>query len=166
MGHVHLGRQGFGTGEQDWGYITVRPGAEMFWWLYYTTADAENYTERPLIIWLQGGPGGSSTGYGNFAELGPLDLDLQARNYTWVKNANVLFIDNPVGTGFSIAADDTALCTDNVQISADLVEFMQQFYKAFPKFKKVPLYVFGQSYGGKMAVEFALNLYKVTCLDF
>lgn len=74
----------FGTFRQDFGYVDVRPGAHMFYWLFYTTADVTNYTERPLIVWLQGGPGGSSTGIGNFEILGPLDLSLQERNYTWV----------------------------------------------------------------------------------
>lgn len=70
--------------EQNYGYVTVRPGAHMFYWLFHTTANVANYTERPLIVWLQGGPGGSSTGIGNFDILGPLDLSLQERNYTWV----------------------------------------------------------------------------------
>lgn len=134
----------------------------MFWWLYYTTANVENYTQRPLIIWLQGGPGASSTGYGNFAELGPLNMDLETRNYTWVKNANILFIDNPVGSGFSYVDSYDAFCKNNTQIATDLVEFMKVFYKTLPEFRKVPLYIFGQSYGGKMAVEFALKLHKVS----
>lgn len=57
----------------------------MFWWLYFTLANVEHYTERPLIVWLQGGPGGSSTAVGNFQILGPLDEDFNERNYTWVK---------------------------------------------------------------------------------
>lgn len=137
----------------------------MFWWLYYTTADVENYTERPLIIWLQGGPGASSTGYGNFAELGPLNMDLETRNSTWVRNANVLFIDNPVGSGFSYVDSDEALCTNNTQIAEDLVEFMKGFYSTVPEFRRVPLYVFGQSYGGKIAIEFALSLQRVNKLS-
>lgn len=57
----------------------------MFWWLYFSTNEQiANYTEKPLVIWLQGGPGASSTGYGNFEELGPYDLRLQYRNHTWV----------------------------------------------------------------------------------
>ena len=64
----------------------MRPKAHMFWWLYYTTAETKNdYSEKPLIIWLQGGPGESSTGYGNFMELGPLDMNLLPRNHTWVR---------------------------------------------------------------------------------
>lgn len=56
----------------------------MFWWLYLTTADVESKYDRPLVIWLQGGPGASSTGYGNFEEIGPLDMDLKHRNHSWV----------------------------------------------------------------------------------
>ena len=78
-------RQGFGRGDQEWDYVEVRPGAHMFWWLFYTTdANVKFSTEKPLIIWLQGGPGSSSTGYGNFEEIGPYDLNLNPRNHTWV----------------------------------------------------------------------------------
>lgn len=155
---LFLGLEGFGPGEQDWGYVTVRPGAHMFWWLYYTTADVESYTERPLIMWLQGGPGASSTGFGNFAELGPLDYYLNERNYTWVKDANVIFVDNPVGTGYSYVESSSALTTTNKEIADDLVELMRQFYEQNPEFKEVPFYVVAESYGGKMTAEFALEL--------
>lgn len=74
------GRSGVGPGEQDWGYVTVRPEAHIFYWLYYH----ERTTEQPLVIWLQGGPGASSTGYGNFEELGIVDTNLNVRNYSWV----------------------------------------------------------------------------------
>ena len=74
----------FGPFKQDFGYVTVRGGAHMFYWLFYTTADVEHYYDRPLVVWLQGGPGGSSTAIGNFEILGPLDLSLQERNTTWV----------------------------------------------------------------------------------
>ncbi|XP_029671008.1 retinoid-inducible serine carboxypeptidase-like isoform X2 [Formica exsecta] len=151
-----IGKTGFGPGEQDWGYVQVRPYANMFWWLYYTTADVKSYYDKPLVIWLQGGPGGSSTAYGNFEELGPLDTDLNPRNYTWVKNYNVLFIDNPVGTGFSNAEDISAFATTNAQIASDLLECIRGFYKQLPQFKPVPTYITTESYGGKMGVEFAL----------
>ncbi|ENN80350.1 hypothetical protein YQE_03231, partial [Dendroctonus ponderosae] len=45
-------RVGFGPNEQDWGYVTVREKAHMFWWLHYTTATGD-YVQRPLVIWLQ-----------------------------------------------------------------------------------------------------------------
>lgn len=59
----------------------------MFWWLYYVTdPGVDHYTDRPIVIWLQGGPGASSSGYGNFEEIGPLDLDLHERSHTWVND--------------------------------------------------------------------------------
>ncbi|XP_060524569.1 retinoid-inducible serine carboxypeptidase-like [Cylas formicarius] len=154
---VH-GRKGFGPGEQDWGYIKVREKSYMFWWLYYTTASSDA-KDRPLIIWLQGGPGGSSTGLGNFNEIGPWDVHLQNRSFSWVNFANILFVDNPVGTGFSyIEEGSDGFAKDNAAIARDFLEFLNGFFEKFPDFQSVPLYIFGQSYGGKMAVDIALLL--------
>ncbi|EDV96064.1 retinoid-inducible serine carboxypeptidase [Drosophila grimshawi] len=152
-------RTGYGPGEQDWGFVDVRKGAHMFYWLYYTTANVSSYVDRPLAIWLQGGPGASSTGYGNFEELGPLTLEGKYREWTWVKDMNVIFIDNPVGSGFSYVDSSSEYTTTNKQIALDLVEFMKGFYANHPEFKTVPLHIFCESYGGKMAPEFALELY-------
>uniref|UniRef100_A0A1Q3FSI3 Carboxypeptidase n=1 Tax=Culex tarsalis TaxID=7177 RepID=A0A1Q3FSI3_CULTA len=156
---VGVPRDGFGPGKQDWGFVDVRPGAHMFYWLYYTTADVEDYTERPLVIWLQGGPGASSM-YGNFEELGPLTLELEDRNHTWVKHYNVLFIDNPVGTGFSYVDDNSLLTKSNAEIADDLLALMKEFYKRNPEFTDTPLHIYAESYGGKMAPEFAYVLAK------
>ncbi|KAJ4445349.1 hypothetical protein ANN_07154 [Periplaneta americana] len=197
------GRQGVGPGDQDWGYVTVRDGAHMFYWLYYHAQT----TAQPLVIWLQGGPGASSTGYGNFEELGIVDENLNVRNTSWnqsdslmaadgdchhlcklmapvrhrwsindviggirntvmpsdcspVNHVNVLFIDNPVGTGFSYVDSYDLLTTTNAEIAADLVTFTGQFMDTYPQFKTVPLYIFSESYGGKMAAEFGLALDK------
>lgn len=139
----------------------MREGAHIFWWLHQTAANVDNYYERPLVIWLQGGPGSSSTGYGNFAELGPLDENLEARSFTWVNKYNVLFVDNPVGTGFSYTDASRYLTTTNAQIADDFVVLLQGFYEAVPELKKTPLYIFSESYGGKMTAEIALAIYTV-----
>jgi len=131
----------------------------MFWWLHYTLADVPAYTDRPLVLWLQGGPGSSSTGYGNFEILGPFDLDLNERSFTWINEMNVLFVDNPVGTGYSYVDHIKFLTRDNQQIARDLVELLRGFYAAQPEFESVPLHIYGESYGGKMAIEFAHELY-------
>ncbi|XP_061386385.1 retinoid-inducible serine carboxypeptidase-like [Musca vetustissima] len=153
-------KSGYGPGEQDWGFLDVRPGGHMFYWLYYTAADVANYTERPLALWLQGGPGASSTGRGNFEEFGPLDVHDNERNWTWVKDMNVLFIDNPLGSGFSYVDNITLLPSKNSEIAEDSLEFMKLFYERHREFEDVPLHIFSQSYGGKMAPEFALELYE------
>ena len=88
------------------GFIPVRKldsnnSAEMFFW--YFPAQEARVKNAPLVIWLQGGPGSSSM-IGLFHELGPLqfvDEQLHLRKETWNKHFNLLFIDNPVGTGYS-----------------------------------------------------------------
>lgn len=69
---VYIGLKIFGNENQKWGHIKVREHANLFYWLYYTTAEVNRVSEKPLIIWLQGGPGASSTGFGNFAEIGTI----------------------------------------------------------------------------------------------
>lgn len=113
--------------------VNIRKGAYMFWWLHYTQADVVNATERPLILWLQGGPGASSTGYGNFEEIGPFDIDMVRREFTWINDFNVLFIDNPVGAGFSYVDDVKYLATNNRQIAMDLVMTLWEFYDRLPE---------------------------------
>lgn len=157
--YINPAKEGFGPGLQDWAFENVREGAHMFWWLYYTTAeDIDSPFDRPLAIWLQGGPGASSTGYGNFEELGPLDLELNVREHAWTKHMNVLFIDNPVGSGFSYVEDLKYLTKNNQEIAVDLVEMLKKFYERIPEFKAVPLHIYAESYGGKMAADFALLL--------
>lgn len=130
----------------------------MFWWLYGSTGAAPR-NQTPLVMWLQGGPGASSTGYGNFEEIGPLDVNQVPRPFTWVKAANVLFVDNPVGTGYSYVTDDTAYTTNVSQIADDLLTLFQAFLQQQPAFQNIPFYVFSESYGGKMAAAFGLKLF-------
>ncbi|XDG02163.1 hypothetical protein ABKA04_001778 [Annulohypoxylon sp. FPYF3050] len=72
-----------------------------FFWYFEAQNNPEN---APLVIWMNGGPGGSSI-FGLFNENGPcyinLDLAQQPRDYPWNKDYNVLYVDQPVQTGFS-----------------------------------------------------------------
>ncbi|XP_030841632.1 retinoid-inducible serine carboxypeptidase [Strongylocentrotus purpuratus] len=142
--------------KQDWGYVGVRPKANMFWWLYYSTQ--QPFSSVPLVLWLQGGPGGSSTGFGNFQEIGPLDVNQNPRNTTWVSVANILYIDNPVGTGYSYVTDSSAYTTNVSQIADDLVTCITAFFNKLPQFQKIPFYIFSESYGGKMTAAFSQKL--------
>lgn len=75
---------GYGPGEQEWGHINIRTGANLFYWLFFTQAPNTNPLDVPTVIWLQGGPGADSTGYGNFAEIGPLHINGSTRASSWV----------------------------------------------------------------------------------
>lgn len=43
------------AGKEAWGYVEVRDGAHMFWWLYYADRRSAGNTEMPLVMWLQVG---------------------------------------------------------------------------------------------------------------
>uniref|UniRef100_A0AAY4AVN6 Carboxypeptidase n=1 Tax=Denticeps clupeoides TaxID=299321 RepID=A0AAY4AVN6_9TELE len=147
-----------GPAKESWGYVDVRQGAHMFWWLYYS--EAANSSEVPLVMWLQGGPGGSSCGFGNFEEIGPLDRNLKPRETTWVKAASVLFVDNPVGTGFSYTDTEDSLTKDVAMVAADMMVLLKHFFSNKTEFQTVPFYIFSESYGGKMAAAISLELIK------
>ncbi|XP_074101548.1 retinoid-inducible serine carboxypeptidase-like isoform X2 [Cotesia typhae] len=136
----------------------------MFWWLYYVNSPVKSQDfdvfNKPLLIWLQGGPGAASTGYGNFMEFGPLDMNFQKRNFTWVNDYNVLFIDSPVGTGFSYVENDSLYVSNNQEMVNDLMRCIGKFFDRIPSFRNVSSYIMGESYGGKVVVELAHVWYK------
>jgi len=145
--------------DQDWGYVTISEqfGSHMFWWLYGSSQ--VDRTKAPLTIWLQGGPGGSAE-FGNFLEIGPVDVNLKPRNTTWLQYSNLLFVDNPVGTGYSYTDDPAGFCTTDQQIADQLVLFLSEFLQIHPIFQTIPLWIFSESYGGKMASHFGMAIDK------
>ena len=85
------------------GYIDISPDKSIH---YVFTESQNDPVTDPIIVWYQGGPGCSSMG-GFFAEIGPFIPDNISKGFklndnAWNKKANVLFIDQPVGTSYSI----------------------------------------------------------------
>uniref|UniRef100_A0A8R7JYB4 Uncharacterized protein n=1 Tax=Triticum urartu TaxID=4572 RepID=A0A8R7JYB4_TRIUA len=80
-------------GTELWGFVEVRPKAHLFWW-YYKSPQRVSTPSRPwpTVLWLQGGPGASGVGIGNFMEVGPLDVNLKPRNSTWLQKADLIFV--------------------------------------------------------------------------
>lgn len=148
-------------GSEAWGYVEVRPKAHMFWWLYrspYRVGDPNK--PWPIILWLQGGPGASGTGIGNFQEIGPLDTNLKPRNSTWLKKADLLFVDNPVGTGFSFVENQELLVKSDEEAGEDLTILLMNLFNKNERLQKSPLYIVAESYGGKYAVTLGLAAHK------
>ena len=150
-------RGGTEDGSEEWGYVLVRPGASMFYWFYRTT-HPDGYKNRPIVLWLQGGPGLSGSGLGNFLEIGPLDHNQESRNLTWTRSVNVLFLDCPVGAGFSIVDNKTLIPNNTDNISLDTIELLKVFMDEHSYFKKTPFYIFGQSYGASLAAALAYHV--------
>ncbi|XP_046671047.1 venom serine carboxypeptidase-like [Homalodisca vitripennis] len=130
------------------GYFTVDEACDnnLFFWFF----PAECYwLEVPVLLWLQGGPGGSSM-YGLFEEVGPfnsLSDGLKRRNYSWSNISNLLFIDNPAGAGFSYS---TLRCFANniPTISEQLYSALLQFFHMFPELRKNKFFLTGESFAG------------------
>lgn len=145
-------------GSEEWGFVQVRPKANMFWWLYRSPYRVENPSKPwPVILWLQGGPGGSGVGIGNFEEVGPLDTNLNPRNSTWLKKADLLFVDSPVGTGYSYVEDLSLFVKTDEEAATDLTTLLITLFNTNGKLQKSPLYIVAESYGGKFAVTLGLS---------
>ena len=86
----------------------------------------------PLLIWLQGGPGCSSL-FGVFFEHGPWGLNatlgLVPNPHTWAAAANLLYIDQPIGTGLSYSRDASDKSASQLDVAKTLAAFLQAFYK-------------------------------------
>ncbi|KAK1409965.1 hypothetical protein QVD17_36496 [Tagetes erecta] len=146
------------NGSEQWGYVQVRPRAHMFWWHYKSPYRVEDPKKPwPIILWLQGGPGGSGVGIGNFVEVGPLDAKLNPRNSTWLKKADLLFVDNPVGTGYSFVEDEKLLVTTDDEAAKDLTTLLIKLFNRNKTLQRSPLYIVAESYGGKYAVTLGLS---------
>ncbi|KAJ3143930.1 hypothetical protein HK101_002942 [Irineochytrium annulatum] len=107
-------------------------------------------TSNQLVIWLNGGPGCSSL-FGSFGENGPVHVEddgsLKANPYSWHRLANMLYVEQPAGTGFSFTTAP-AEAMNELQIAADFYIFLNGFYEAFPETKSYELFITGESYAG------------------
>jgi serine carboxypeptidase 1 len=125
-----------------------------FFYALYPSANAT----APLVLWLQGGPGASGL-FGDFLENGPVDVYGKPRATSWTRVATMLYVDNPIGTGFSFTKNN-AFPTTDLQIANGLVNFLRGFLAQRPQYVAAPLWVFSESYGGKMAAMFGMQLQK------
>ncbi|XP_059633362.1 serine carboxypeptidase-like 34 [Cornus florida] len=135
------------------GYVTVNQthGRALFYWFFEAMEKPE---KKPLLLWLNGGPGCSSIGYGEAEELGPFfpqkgQPELKFNNYTWNRVANLLFVESPVGVGFSYTNTSSDIKQLGDSITAkDSYIFLVNWFKRFPQYKSHDFYISGESYAG------------------
>lgn len=74
---------------------------------------------------------------GAFLEIGPyriqLDGKLMPNEGSWSQYANLLFIDNPIGSGFSFA-DEGQYITELQQMSEQVVSFLENLFEVLPEY--------------------------------
>ncbi|KAI3722055.1 hypothetical protein L2E82_33079 [Cichorium intybus] len=141
------------------GYIKIKHtvGARMFYYFF----ESRNKKDDPVIIWLTGGPGCSSA-VALFFENGPFhlnnNLSLVWNDYGWDKVSNMIYIDQPIGTGFSYSSSEKDIRHDEKGVGDDLYDFLQEFFKVHPDYVKNDLYITGESYGGHYIPAFAARI--------
>ncbi|XP_008059156.1 probable serine carboxypeptidase CPVL, partial [Carlito syrichta] len=128
------------------GYITVNESynSNLFFWFFPAQIQPE---DAPVVLWLQGGPGGSSM-FGLFVEHGPYvitsNLTIRTRDFPWTTTLSMLYIDNPVGTGFSFTEDDHGYAVNEDDVARDLYSALVQFFQLFPEYKDNDFYATGE----------------------
>ena len=132
------------------GYIDVRPrGGKIFYWF----VEAErNAAKAPVILWTNGGPGCSGL-LGLLSEQGPFRVQedgesLAPNRYAWSTLANVVFIEQPVGVGFSTVGRGEDIKYGDQQAAEDLRSFVISFFNRFPGYRWNDFYLSAESYGG------------------
>ncbi|PSR99103.1 carboxypeptidase-like protein S1 [Coniella lustricola] len=139
------------------GYLDADLNAKstMHMWYWFFEARTAPST-APLVLWLNGGPGCSSM-IGLFQEHGPCHFvngstEPSLNEYSWNNVANMLYVDQPIGVGFSYGTDDA---TSTVTAAEYVWQFLQNFYAAFPTYESRDFALFTESYGGHYGPEFA-----------
>ncbi|RWR98994.1 putative serine carboxypeptidase CPVL-like protein [Dinothrombium tinctorium] len=115
------------------------------------------------MLWLGGGPGSSSL-FALFNENGPVivneELNLSKREYAWTNQLSMLYIDNPVGTGFSFTEHEAGYARNQNDVARNLYNALQQFFTLFSELRSNDFYVSGESYAGKYVPAIAHEIYK------
>ncbi|XP_042423167.1 serine carboxypeptidase II-3-like [Zingiber officinale] len=146
--------------DQYAGYVTVdKPNGRALF--YYFVEAAENSGSKPLVLWLNGGPGCSSLGYDAMEELGPFRVmsdgkTLYRNPYVWNEVANVLFLESPAGVGFSYSntTSDYAKSGDR-RTTIDALIFLVNWFERFPEYKGSDFFITGESYAGHYVPQLA-----------
>ncbi|XP_068312961.1 serine carboxypeptidase-like 45 [Pyrus communis] len=143
--------------QQYAGYVTVdeKQGRSLF---YYFVEAQTDPASKPLVLWLNGGPGCSSVG-GAFIAHGPFQPsgDILLKNdFSWNREANMLYLESPAGVGFSYSANKSFYGFVNDDITArDNLEFLRRWFHEFPEYKNRDLFITGQSYAGHYVPQLA-----------
>lgn len=162
--------------------------SHIFFWFFPASGLERNNSsgQKPLVLWLNGGPSQSSL-MGVFLQNGPFaidetnDLSIKRRaietccfinhtdciivlitdnNLSWHRFFNMLYIDQPVGTGFSYTNSKNGYITNMSEMAEQLYLVIIQFLQLFPWFQSTPLFIAGESFAGKYIPAIAYKIYN------
>lgn len=148
------------TGTLYSGYLKAGP-VKYFHYMFNIADDKPE--EKPLVLWLNGGPGCSSLD-GWSVENGPMFLNsngtFRINEYSWNKAANMLYIESPGGVGYSFinsSLEEDLVVNDDIS-AKDNLNALLSFYKKFPEYQKRDFYISGESYAGIYIPTLAIEI--------
>ncbi|TYH58394.1 hypothetical protein ES332_D08G150500v1 [Gossypium tomentosum] len=114
-------------------YIEVDENVDGRSLFYYFVEAEKDPMIQPLTIWLTGGPRCSSVGDA-FGSVGPFIVTkdahgLQRNSFSWNKVSNLLFIDSPIGSGWSYSNSSSDYNNGDDSTNKILLTFMQKWYE-------------------------------------
>jgi len=137
---------------------------KLFYWLFKSRTKLMN--PPPLVIWLEGGPGCTQE-KALFIQNGPYRLLENSTNFilnefAWNNNADVLFVDQPLDTGFSVIQDKSKIPKTAYEAMENLYQFIKVFLEIHSEYAKrqTKIYLSGQSYAGHYIPALVDIMYK------
>jgi len=129
------------------GYIEIKGGSRA---IFYWFVESENDPATdPVVMWTNGGPGCSGLD-GLLTEMGPFkpnaDGMLVVNDYRWNKIANMIFIEQPAGVGFSWTKQ--TLDYGDALAASDNADFIEGWLTSFSNYQSNDFYIASESYGG------------------
>lgn len=141
------------------GYFTVNKACESNLYFWFFPAQ-KSWQKAPVLLWVQGGPGISSLS-SLFQEMGPLTYTdkLGSREYSWNVENSLLFIDQPVGTGYSFTGKG-CYAKNETDVGRDLYSAVVQFFQLFPELQSNKFFIAGHSYAGHFIPALGHTIHK------
>ena len=141
------------------GTIPLTQEDDIFYWWFESRGDPKN---DPVVLWLTGGPGCASE-IALFYENGPYQFNedgktLKSNPNSWNSHANLIYVDQPIGTGFS-KASVTHYDTNEDEIAENMAQFMIKFLEKFPQLQGKDFFITGESYAGHYIPAISHNFF-------
>lgn len=157
---------GYATMTVDHGQGKVSDNSLYYWFFQSRNATLANPPrDIPVVVWLNGGPGASSLA-GLFMENGPFAVrndaaaTIATNESSWNRELHMLYVDQPVGTGFSFTTGPDGYVTGEQEVREQLCTALDMLFgsEQFAWLGAGPLYVVGESYAGKYIPNIATEL--------
>ena len=147
------------------GYLTINSTEykSFFFWFIEARKDPLN---APTALWFSGGPGASSM-FALIGENGPCwvlnktangDPLVEHNPFSWTEAANMIWVDQPSGTGFSIGTN--SVVKSEREVADDMYLFLEAFLLQFPQYGKA-IYLVGESFGGHYVTSIAHKIVQM-----